>query len=354
MLLVAGLAVLATVIGLSPAASAAGSPSGNLSRALNPSWTLLPTGNPSHFRGLAPVSRQVVWLGGYHGLVLRTVDGGQHWQDVSPPGAGSLQFRDISAFDARHAVALSAGAGTDARIYQTSDGGAHWRLAYQNLEPTAFFDCMSFYDARHGLVLSDPVDGKFRILASRDGGRNWRVLPNTGMPAALPGEAGFAASGECLTTSGHDAWFGAGGGSAARVFHSADGGYTWDVRNTPLVSSPSAGVFGLAFRGRLAGIAVGGDFAAPADHQRVAALSFLRSPWFTPPSQPAGYRSGVTWLPGTPATAIAVGLTGSDISYDGGLHWHTFDTGQFDTVSCARDGSCWTSGDLGRVALLRR
>jgi hypothetical protein len=54
------------------------------------------------------------------------------------------------------------------------------------------------------------------------------------------------------------------------------------------------------------------------------------------------------------ATVIAVGLTGSDVSYDGGLHWHTFDTGQFDTVSCARDGSCWASGDLGRVAVLRR
>jgi hypothetical protein len=179
------------------------------------------------------------------------------------------------------------------------------------------------------------------------------VLSDQGMPAALPGEAGFAASGECLTTSGHDAWFGAGGGAAARVFHSADGGRTWDVRDTPMMSSPSAGVFGLAFRRQL-GIAVGGDFAAPTNADGVAALSYRNSPWFTPASQPSGYRSGVTWLPGTRATAIAVGLTGSDISYDGGLHWHTFDTGQFDTVSCARDGACWASGDLGRVAVLSR
>jgi photosystem II stability/assembly factor-like uncharacterized protein len=320
----------------------------------DPSWTLLNTGYPSHFRGLAPVSRQVAWLGGYTGLVLRTTDGGRHWQNVSPAGAETVQFRDISAFDARHAVAMSAGVGTDSRIYQTSDGGRHWRLAYQNTEPSAFFDCMDFYDPRHGLVVSDPVGGKFRILATADGGRNWQVLPNGGMPAALPGEAGFAAGGECLTTSGRDAWFGSGGGSAARVFHSADGGYTWDVRDTPLVSSPSAGVFALAFRGPRAGIAVGGDFAAPADAERVAALSYFHSPWFTPPAQPAGYRSGLTWLPGTRATAIAVGLTGSDISYDGGLHWHTFDTGQFDTVSCARDGSCWAAGDLGRVAVLHR
>jgi photosystem II stability/assembly factor-like uncharacterized protein len=317
-----------------------------------PSWRLLATGSQSHFRGLAPVSRQVAWLGGYDGLVLRTVDGGRSWQDVSPAGAGTLQFRDISAFDARNAVALSAGGGTDARLYRTADGGRHWQLAYENTEPSAFFDCMDFYDPRHGLVMSDPVGGKFRILSTRDGGRHWTVLPDRGMPAALPGEAGFAASGECLTTSGRDAWFGAGGGSTARVFHSSDGGYHWDVRNTPLISSPSAGVFGLAFRGRWAGIAVGGDFAAPAVASRVSALSYLRSPWFLPRTEPTGYRSGVTWLPHTPAGAIAVGLTGSDISYDGGLHWHTFDTGQFDTVSCAKDGSCWAAGDLGRVALL--
>ena len=359
-----GAALAALVCGAALAAPAQAHP-GNTHRAA-PSWQLIATGSQSHFRGLAAVSRQVAWLGGYDGLVLRTVDGGRHWQDVSPAGAASLQFRDISASDANHAVAMAAGSGTDSRLYQTSDGGRHWRLAYQNSEPSAFFDCMAFFDPRHGLVLSDPVDGKFRILTTSDGGRRWQVLPNRGMPVALPGEAGFAASGECLTTAGRDAWFGSGGGSTARVFHSADGGYHWDVRATPLVSSPSAGVFGLAFRpalrgafrgafrGGWAGIAVGGDFADPTAAERVAAVSFRHSPWFASPTQPSGYRSGVTWLPGSRASAVAVGLTGSDISYDAGLHWHTFDTGQFDTVSCGRDGACWAAGDLGRVAVLRR
>jgi hypothetical protein len=62
----------------------------------------------------------------------------------------------------------------------------------------------------------------------------------------------------------------------------------------------------------------------------------------------------VTFLPGTSATAVAVGLTGSDVSYDAGRHWTGFDSGQFDTVSCAPDGACWASGDLGRVAILNR
>ena len=97
-----------------------------------------------------------------------------------------------------------------------------------------------------------------------------------------------------------------------------------------------------------------GGFANPTAATNIAALSRMRGPWFSPPSGPAGYRSGVTWVPHTLATVIAVGLTGSDVSFDAGLHWHTFDTGQFDTVSCAPDGSCWASGALGRVAILRR
>jgi photosystem II stability/assembly factor-like uncharacterized protein len=319
-----------------------------------PSWRLLDTGTTTHFRGLAVVSRNVAWLGGYDGTVLRTVDGGRTWLDVSPAGAETLQFRDISASDAWHAVAMAAGSGTDSRLYVTSNGGRSWRLAYENTNAQGFFDCMSFYNPWHGLVMSDPVDGKFRILSTRDGGQSWTVLPNAGMPAALTGEAGFAASGECLTTDGNDAWFGAGGSTASRVFHSRDGGYHWSVAITPIVAGATAGVFGLAFRSPRLGVAVGGDFNAPAANTNVAAVSVFGSPWFSSASKPGGYRSGVAFVPFTPATVLAVGLTGSDISYDAGVHWSSFDTGQFDTVSCAPDDSCWASGDLGRVAVLQR
>jgi len=334
--------------GRSAGQATAGRPAGPFS------WKLLNTGTQVHFRGLAAVSRKVAWLGGYDGVVLRTVNGGQTWINASPAGASALQFRDISAFSATRAVAMAAGTGTDSRLYVTANGGRTWHLAYKNTNPQAFFDCMAFFNPRHGLVLSDPVNGKFRILATRDGGRNWTVLPNAGMPPALPGEAGFAASGECLTTSGRDAWFGSGGSTESRVFQSRDGGLTWRASTTPIVTGPTAGMFGLAFRNPVAGVAVGGDFNAPTASANVAALSQHRGPWFSPRSGPAGYRSGVTWVPRTPATVIAVGLTGSDVSYDGGLTWHTFDTGQFDTASCTPDGSCWASGDLGRVAILQR
>ena len=112
-------------------------------------------------------------------------------------------------------------------------------------------------------------------------------------------------------------------------------------------------MFGLAFRPGSAGIAVGGDYAAPTAATAVAAV-LGRHGWQLPVTGPSGYRSGVTFVPRTAATALAVGLNGSDVTVDGGRHWRTFDTGQFDSVSCAGDGSCWASGDLGRVAVLHR
>jgi photosystem II stability/assembly factor-like uncharacterized protein len=316
-----------------------------------PSWQLTPTGTTAQFRGLSVVDGRTAWAGGSAGTVLRTVDGGRSWQSVGPPEAAGLQFRDIEAFDAEHAVALTIGNGTASRIYLTADGGKTWKETFRNPDEPAFYDCMSFFDRRNGLAMSDPVDGKFRILSTHDGGASWTVLPNAGMPAALPDEAGFAASGQCLITSGRsDAWIASGGGAKARVYHSGDRGRNWTVSDTPLKSSQSAGVFALAFRNSRTGLAIGGDFGAPAEGNALARTWDGGRTWSMPAESPKGYRSGLTYLPYLPTGLIAVGPKGSDLSLDGGNHWHQFDDGSFDTVDCGRDGVCFASGEKGRIA----
>ncbi|HCA84486.1 MAG TPA: oxidoreductase, partial [Streptomyces sp.] len=174
-------------------------------------WQLTPTGTEARFRGLAAVSRDTAWAAGSGGTVLRTTDGGRNWRDVSPPGAAGLEFRDVEAFGARRAVVLAIGEGEASRVLRTDDGGASWTETFRNTDPRAFYDCMAFFGNRHGLAMSDPVDGRFRILATRDGGSTWRLLPTDGMPVAQPGEAGFAASGQCLVTAGpRDVWLATG------------------------------------------------------------------------------------------------------------------------------------------------
>ncbi|MFI7066461.1 WD40/YVTN/BNR-like repeat-containing protein [Kribbella sp. NPDC050124] len=324
-------------------------------------WELTPTGSTAQFRGLAAVSNDVAWVGGSGGQVLRTVDGGKSWQNVSPAGAETVQFRDVEAFDAKRAVVLSIGNGTDSRVYRTVDGGKSWTETFRNPDPNAFYDCLDFWDNKRGLALSDPVDGKFRILATADGGKSWTVQPTAGMPAALPGEFAFAASGTCLVTgSGRTAWFATGGGDRPRVFRTVDGGKHWTVADSPMASGEAAGIFSLAFRNSLFGVAVGGDFLKPTEAVKAASVtSDGGRSWQLVPADkaPKGYRSGSAFVPNTPATVVAVGPSGSDVSYDGGRSWKQFYDGSFDSVECAGYGSkagCWASGAKGAVARLTR
>ncbi len=320
-------------------------------------WALKDTGKDARFRGLAAVSRTTAWVAGSKGTVLRTRNGGRSWQDVSPPGAVAegLELRDIEAFDARRAVALSIGEGEASRVLRTEDGGVTWTETFRNPDPRAFYDCLTFFDARHGLAMSDPVDGKFRILSTDDGGRNWRVLPSAGMPDALAGEAGFAASGQCLVSAGpRDVWLATGGGASARVLHSADRGLTWRVaESTVPAGDPARGVFALAFRDRTRGLAVGGDYRTGQASPQAAAVSADGGhTWRQAQTPPPAYRSGAAWYPYSRGTALAVGPTGTDVTTDGGRSWRSLEAGSFDTVDCAPDTGCWASGEKGRVARL--
>ncbi|MFJ1559364.1 WD40/YVTN/BNR-like repeat-containing protein [Streptomyces mirabilis] len=320
-------------------------------------WALKDSGSDVRFRGLSAVSRDTAWVAGAKGTVLRTTDGGASWRNVSPPGAADLEFRDIEAFDARRAVVLAIGEGEASRVFRTDDGGATWTESFRNTDAKAFYDCLTFFDRRHGLAMSDPVDGRFRILSTSDGGRSWKVLPSDGMPAAQDGEAGFAASGQCLVSAGsRDAWLATGGGAHARVLHSTDRGLTWKAAETPIpAGDPARGVFALAFRDRAHGLAVGGDYRADQASPQAAALTPDGGRTWTPAAQPPpAYRSGVAWLPHSRTSALAVGPTGTDLTTDGGRTWRTLDTGSYDTVDCTPDLGCWASGEKGRVARLER
>ena len=350
--LIAALGALVLAVGIAPAAQATPHRTGHL-----PSWQLVTSPGDTSWIGLAVIDGQVAWAGSLDSRLVKTLDGGRSWQDVTPPGAVGVVpgFHDIAAFDANHAVAMRAGSGAASQIYRTENGGRTWRLTFQGPPDDQFFlDAMAFNGKQHGLAFSDPVDGKFVVLSTSDGGRSWTQLSSDGMPAALPMEYGIA-SGTSMTIEGNDAWFGT-ASAAARVFHSRDGGHTWDVRTTPIshIAGNGAGVISLDFRTAKLGLAVGGDLEDPDDNAVVAAFSVFGGPWTASLSQPPGLHTGVAWLPFASFAAVAVGSSGSDISYDAGLHWTHFDDGTFGTIACAHDGSCWAVGDNGRVGVLHR
>ncbi|MDX2036756.1 MAG: hypothetical protein SFX72_08895 [Isosphaeraceae bacterium] len=224
-----------------------------------------------------------------------------------------------------------------------------------NLEERGFLDAMAFWDDGRGIVLGDPVDGRFQILLTEDGGRRWTPLDPAGMPAALPHESAFAASGTCVCVAGDGrAWFGIGGGGQARVFSTVDGGRNWRASTTPIdASNESSGIFSISFDGEgRVGLAVGGDYKlAERAVRSIAKTSDGGRTWSAEGlSSPLGYRSAVTRL--SKDTWLVVGPSGSDLTVDGGASWRSVDRTSFDSVSVA-GSTVWVSGERGGVARRR-
>jgi photosystem II stability/assembly factor-like uncharacterized protein len=179
-------------------------------------WTPQISNTKAGLRGLHVVSQQVVWASGTKGTFLLTTDGGENWRSGSVPGAESLDFRDIEAFDAQTAYLLSSGSGPASRIYRTRDGGHNWKLLFTNPDAAGFFDALAFWDQLHGILLGDPVSGRFTVFTTSDGGESW-IRQQT--PPALPDEGAFAASGTCLVVQRKgEAWFGTGGPAGPGVW----------------------------------------------------------------------------------------------------------------------------------------
>lgn len=312
-------------------------------------WQRQTIATDAAFRGLSAVSPKVAWVSGTKGTFGRTTDGGTTWTVGTVPDAEKLDFRDVEAFGETTAYLLSAGPGADSRIYKTVDGGKTWALQFKNAEPDAFYDAMAFWDEKNGIALSDPVKGQFPLIVTDDGGTNWKRLPEKNLPAALPSEGAFAASGTCLVTHGaNDVWFCTGGAKKARVFHSVNRGQDWTSSETPMVAgADSAGIFSIAFRDRNHGMIVGGDYRKPNDTGATAALTSDGGKTWTAIDKPFPFRSGVAWAKDR---WVAVGTSGSHMSTDDGATWKELDRENYNCVGFTSTGEGWAAGPKGGIA----
>ncbi len=326
---------------------------GTRSQTPRPLWEEQQSRTTARLRGVSAVNPDVVWASGSNGTVVRTIDGGTHWQASVVPGAADLDFRDVHGVDARTAYVLSIGEGEKSRIYKTVDAGQTWNLQFTNREPKGFFDGFAFWDANNGIAFSDPVDGRFLILRTADGGSTWKEIPRGKMPAAIPGESAFAASGSSIEVGrGNHVWI-ATGGAAARVFHSTDRGLTWSVANTPIVSgSSSAGIFSIHAKNSQVLVVAGGDYQKPGE----TSVNFATSKdggrtWIAGPQLP-GYRSAISAASGEDRSVeIAVGPSGTEYRRPEGGPWVSIGTAGYDAVSFLPVlATGWAVGQGGRIA----
>jgi len=234
-------------------------------------WLLEDSQTTSDLRGIDSVDGTVAWASGTSGTVLKTIDGGTHWQKCVIPDAAkdgtTLDFRGVQAWDAQTAIVMASGPGEKSRLYKTSDGCKTWRYLNENDYPKGFYDAFTFWDRKHGYILGDPMlltqfgecerkgdcektvadqnpgltayTGplrRFLMLSSGNGGKDWNETfsePGSalGVDADIEQGTAFAASNSALfmphqvpefcwpfpSNASDRAWIGFGGLGGARV-----------------------------------------------------------------------------------------------------------------------------------------
>ena len=128
----------------------------------------------------------------------------------------------------------------------------------------------------------------------------------------------------------------------------------WSFHNeeVPMAgTSESQGIFALGLRkdqsGALHAVAMGGDYSAPSKTEGTAAWRDPKSgKWTAAKKLPQGYRSSVAWDAADNAW-IAVGVNGTDVSYDDGQSWSAIGNDGYNAISLP-----WVVGPQGRIAKL--
>ncbi|MCG7751403.1 WD40/YVTN/BNR-like repeat-containing protein [Flavihumibacter cheonanensis] len=304
------------------------------------------------FRGLSVVNDRLLWVSGNKGTVGRSTDGGKSFQWMTVKGHEKRDFRDIEAFDAVTAVILAVD--SPGLILRTFDGGESWQEVYRDNRSGIFLDALHFRNKDEGMAVGDPIDGKILLLRTADGGRSWQPYPNT-YPAPIEGEAFFAASGGNMVTLKKAETIFVSGGKQSRVFYA---GQAFELPLKQGETSTGANAIALKYPNRKRGgrhwVVVGGDFGK--DKEKDGNFCFTQdggASWQQATAPPQGYRSGISYVRGN--QLIACGTSGVDWSRDGGRNWTLFSSVGYHVVQKAKDGKAvYLAGGNGRIGKLVR
>jgi hypothetical protein len=316
-----------------------------------PKLQVVVVGDQLTFWSISAPDDRVAWISANKGTVGRSTDGGKQWTFVQVKGFEEKEFRSIYAFNEKEAVV--ANVGSPACILRTADGGVTWDKVYCNESPEAFIDGIDFWNANEGLTYGDPIGERMLLLKTTDGGKTWKELPESSRPLLENGEASFASSGTGIRCYGEGKAVIATGGLVSRLFFSGDRGNGWSSSDPMLhQGSPTGGIFSVAVGGMSQLVVTGGDF----QDSTVTALARYRDgadKWKSSLVSPGGTRWCVEFIGET--TAVAVGPSGADITFDNGVTWTPlFAEKSFHVARKSRKGHLViVAGSNSRLALLK-
>ncbi|MGH3103698.1 MAG: WD40/YVTN/BNR-like repeat-containing protein [Gaiellaceae bacterium] len=126
---------------------------------------------------LARTPAKTIWAAG-HGVLAKSTDAGETWEEVSPPGLPHLDVHGFAA-DPKNAERLYAAIANDG-LYRSLDGGASFSLVSKEVGPAVFGLAVT----PSGAVLAG--DTQKGVFMSRDGGTSWKqVLKESALGIAV-------------------------------------------------------------------------------------------------------------------------------------------------------------------------
>jgi hypothetical protein len=303
-------------------------------------------------RGLSVVNDNIIWASGSSGQVAKSTDGGKNFTWITVKSYEQRDFRDIEAFDANTAVIMAVD--SPAIILKTKDGGKTWNEVFHNDTKGMFLDAMDFTKDGNGIVVGDPINDKLFIATTSSYGDKWISLkPENNFYTADTGEAFFAASGTNVKISGvkynHVICFVTGGTDSRLFFNSQP------LALNIIKGKNSQGANSVAINSSISKmIIVGGDFNNPVSSEKnIEVFTVKKGQLLFPVVQtpPHGYRSCVAFI--TNDSLVCCGLTGVDISNDGGMNWKLISDESFHVCAKAKNGNAvFLAGKDGRIAKL--
>ncbi|MBO6607043.1 oxidoreductase [Psychroserpens sp.] len=245
--------------------------------------------------------------------------------------------------------------GNPAVIFSPSEDQLdYWPIVYQEHHEKVFYDSMAFWNDMEGIAIGDPTETCMSIIITRDGGNSWKKIPCDQLPAAVEGEAAFAASDSNIAIVDDHTWV-ATGGKASRILYSSDKGETWEVFDTPIIQGQATnGMYSIDFYDKDNGFAIGGDYTKAADSSanKIRTKDGGKTWEIVAENKSPGYRSCVQYVPnGNAQELVAVGFKGVDYSNDAGNTWkHLSDEGYY-TIRFVDDSTAYAAG-RGRISKL--
>jgi len=223
----------------------------------DPEWHFQLEHYPDVLWHICAVSRNVCWVLGVHGVILRTTDAGNTWAPSQDAWIASKTPTALTAFGPGVAIAAistynpwsnrSFSPEDTSWILRTSDGGQSWHKVF--CLPGGFFNGIHRLGTSGAISLGEPLSGRWTILRSSDAGRKW--TPVADAPIQTGSETGSL--GSTAARGDRSVWFGAvdryPSTTSSSIYRSTDGGIHWTHSVLPFPDPHT-----LDFRDSLVGI----------------------------------------------------------------------------------------------------